>query len=61
MMTTFLEVDCGEDSRLHEDYLFSFALGRDHPVSHPAVDVDLALGQLGESRITISISLLIST
>jgi hypothetical protein len=44
MSATFLEVDCGEDSRLHEHNLFSLALGGDDPVSHSAVDVHLALG-----------------
>jgi hypothetical protein len=58
-MATFLEVDGGEDSRLHEHYLFSLALRGNHPVSHPAVDVDLALRQLRGGRITISIYLLI--
>lgn len=52
-MATFLEVDGGEDSRFHEDDLFALALGGDHSVSHPAVDVHLALGQLSGWGITI--------
>jgi len=60
-MTTFLEVDGGEDSGFHQDDLFSLALGGDHSVSHPAVDVHLALRKLSGWGITISISRLIST
>ena len=44
--TTFFEVDCGEDSRLHQDDLFAFVGGGYCFVAHLPVDVYFAFGEL---------------
>ena len=46
LLTTFLEVDGWEHSRLHQDHLVTFIGSWNGLVAHLTVDIDLTLGQL---------------